>query len=168
MAEITGINQITGETRLPAATGPLPGREAELTNTIPIGRGARCTPERVIEAWKSLAASVNTAFPDKLLSIGILDNNAFPPIDNNGQQVTESSPSYVDVTNEIINAGLSLYPGQFAVQWNGLNSVSLSPTGLTAASEGAIPGWQANPWLSTGTGDGTNYATPVTPTHGTS
>ena len=167
MVEITGINQITGETRLPAATGPLPGREAELTNTIPIWQAAGYTPAKVIEAWKSLAASVNTAFPDKLLSIGILDNNAFPPIDNNGQQVTESSPSYVDVTNEIINAGLSLYPGQFAVQWNGLNSVSLSPTVLTAASEGAIPGWQANHWLSTGTGYGTNYATAVTPTNAT-
>ena len=105
----------------------------------------------MIDAWKVLANGVNAAFPDKLLADEIISNvDAFPLINNQGQIVTEESPTYVDVTTQIIQAGLAMFPGRFAVQPDGLNSVMLDSGVLDAETAGAIEGWQTNTFLNSG------------------
>jgi hypothetical protein len=153
IVKVTGIDQITEETRLPATT-----------SSTSIWQSAGYTPTLVINAWNTLAASVNAAFPNKVLGIDILDGNAFPPINDQGQQVTTTDPSYVDVTQQIINAGLASYGGRFEVQWDGLNSTFLSHVVLAAEQQGAIGGWQTNHWLSSGAGFGSSFSTAVAPT----
>jgi hypothetical protein len=153
IVKVTGIDQITAETRLPATT-----------NSTLIWQAAGYTPNAVINAWKTLATSVNAAFPDKVLGTEVLDGSAFPPINNQGQIVTPSDPSYVDVTQQIINAGLASYAGRYEVQWDGLNSSFLSHVVLGAEQQGAIGGWQTNHWLTSGAGFGSSFSTAMTPT----
>jgi hypothetical protein len=153
IVKVSGINQITAETRLPATTA-----------STSIWQSAGYTPTAVVNAWKELAASVNAAFPNKVLGMEVLDGNAFPPINDQGQVVTATDPTYVDVTQQIVNAGLASYGGRFEVQWDGLNSAFLSDVVLAAEQQGAIGGWQTNHWLSNGAGFGSSFSTATAPT----
>jgi hypothetical protein len=120
----------------------------------------------VIDAWKAFAAATDAAFPDKVLGIEVLDNNAFPLIDNNGQLVTASGATYVDVTKAIIDAGLEMFEGRFMVQHDGLNSGALRSVVPDAAADGAIAGFQTNHYLQQGTGYG-SHGIAIAPTEET-
>lgn len=83
------------------------------------------TPDKLIAAAKALAGSVNQAFPDKVLSLDILVENALPTINNSGQVVTKTSPTFVDVTQSLIRyfgTPSSGFNNRFAVQWDGFSS----------------------------------------------
>ncbi len=154
VVKITGINQITAETRLPT------------NGTAQIWQDAGYTPDKVIDAWKAFAAATDAAFPDKVLGIEVLDNNAFPLIDNNGQPVTAFGATYVDVTKAIIDAGLEMFEGRFMVQHDGLNSGALRSVVPDAAADGAIAGFQTNHYLQQGTGYG-SHGIAIAPTEET-
>ena len=128
IVKITGMGEVSAETRLPSATDTTGG----VTNAIPIWQQAGYTPSKALDAWKGFAASVNAAFPDKVLAMESIAVGAFPAINEQGQLVSTRDPSYVDVTQEIIAAGASLFGSRFAVQWDALNTSDLAPTVLTA------------------------------------
>src|SRR3989344_1739403 len=96
MVKITGINQDTIELRLPASNGVGTG-DCEVSNAIDIWQAAGYTPQNVLDAWRTIATAFGNAFPDKILTIDVLQNNAFPPITNSGEIVKRTSPEYVDV-----------------------------------------------------------------------
>jgi Ca2+-binding RTX toxin-like protein len=148
--KITGINQITPETRLPVS-GPN-------SDATAIWQAAGYTPDKIIDAWKGFAAATDSAFSDKVLGIEVLNSNAFPRIDNDGQLVAKTSPTYVDVTQEIVSAGLEMFEGRFLVQYDGLGENNVSPVVSGAADSGAIAGYQTNHWTKSGAGDGLNNA----------
>jgi Ca2+-binding RTX toxin-like protein len=152
VVKITGINQITAETRLPGG--------------VATWLDAGYTPDRVVDAWKAFAAATDSAFPDKVLGLEVLDKHGFPSIDNDGQIVTASSPTYVDVTRAIIDAGLEMFEGRFMVQHDGLSSGTIRPVVTDAAADGAIAGFQTNHFLSSGTGYG-SLRIAVAPTEAT-
>jgi hypothetical protein len=162
MVKITGMDAITEETRLPNAMSSVGG----VTNTIPIWQQVGYTPTKAINAWKGFAASVNAAFPDKVLVAAIA--GGFPLINEQGQQVAATDPSYVNVTDQILAAGVSLYGGRFAANWTGLNSSNLNPTILAAEQAGAIGGWQTNDYLGPqGTGYGSDWTQKIALTNST-
>lgn len=120
VVKITGINGITGETGLPAQTGPMPDDACQtISDAVTAWQAQGYTPIKIINAWKIFAAAFAQAFPDKLLADEVLAEDAFPPIDNSGTIVTLASPTYVDVSQQIVAMGQRMFPGRFAVQWNG-------------------------------------------------
>jgi hypothetical protein len=142
IVKVTGINQITNETRMPAASRV---REDSCSGAAaPIWQAAEYRPSKVVDAWKQFAIAVESAFPDKLLAINVLENNGFPALDERGELVRRGSSAYIDVKKRIIEAGIRLLPGRFAVQWNGLSTRNVAPSVLEAAKGGAIIGWQTN------------------------
>jgi hypothetical protein len=162
MVKVTGMNEITAETQLPSSTSTTGG----VTNSIPVWQSAGYTPTKVINAWQGFAASVNAAFPDKVLAVATA--GGFPPINNLGQQVLLTDPSYVNVKDEILSTGMSLYGGRFAVDWTGLNSSNLDPTVVAAEQAGAIGGWQTNDYLGAqGTGYGSDWTQKIALTNST-
>ncbi len=143
MVKITGINDASEETRLPAQKSiVIPG---VCTTTDARATWARngYKPGRVVSAWRTIAQTFADHFPGIPLVDDVLVGNAFPPIDKDGT-VVENAP---DVTQLIIDAGLADFPDVFAVQWNGLNETSVTPDVTNAAAEGAFIGWQTNNWL---------------------
>jgi hypothetical protein len=80
-----------------------------------------------------------------VLGIAIWNNNDFPLIDDNGNELTsEKDPGWVDVKGDIVSAGISTYPGIFMVSWNGLGQTEQSQIVINAGANGAIEGWQSN------------------------
>jgi hypothetical protein len=141
IVKLTGINQRTDEMRLPAA---IERSDSCQKDAIGPWRAAGYRPSKVLSAWDNLSSAANEAFPDKILAINILEDNDFPTIDEQGQFVQKTSPSYVDVKAAIIDRGLNKFPGRFAIQWNGLSATKTAPTVLKARDRGAIIGWQTN------------------------
>lgn len=155
LVKITGVSEITGETRLPSQTAPVAGHKCQaITNAVTTWKNAGYTPAKVIATWKNFAAAFNNAFPGKILADEMIAKNAFPPVDDSGDIVKITSATYVDVAQEIIADGIAMFPHRFAVQWDGLSSVQKTyafNAVLKAAQEGAIPGWQTNNYLPAGT-----------------
>jgi hypothetical protein len=152
IVKITGINQLTEELRLPAARSDRPN-SCE-SNAIPAWQEAGYRPSKVIAAWERLAAGVAKAFPDKLLAIEVLDRNDFPAIDGEGNFARGVAAQQADVKAAIIDKALRLFPGRFAVQWDGLSAVKVAPSVLKAGKEGAVIGWQTNLFKGTNVGSG--------------
>ena len=99
-------------------------------------------PSGVVQAWVAMAEAIGHAFPDKLVALAILDNNDFPPIDDTGRVAI--GPSVPKVRERLIAEGLKMFPGRFAVQWNGLEAFRASAVVVSAGAQGAVIGWQAN------------------------
>jgi hypothetical protein len=154
VVKITGMAEVSSEIRLPNASDTTGG----VTNTIPIWQAQGYTPAQVLAAWNGFAASVNAAFPDKMLAEEtILDPTAFPTINNQGQFVSVTDPSFVNVVQGIISEGLAQYGGRFAVQWDALNNADMPATELAAEQLGATGFWEANKYLPGGSGNGSNW-----------
>jgi hypothetical protein len=140
IVKITGITRNTEEMRMPISTV----REGNCEPALAVWQEAGYRPSKVIDAWENLAKAVGSAFPDKLLALSILDRNDFPPIDEEGQLVKPADPDYVDAKDAILSRGLKLFPGRFAVQWNGLSGFKVAPSVIEAGEKGAVIGWQTN------------------------
>ena len=79
--KMTAINESTQETRLPASNG----RKAveggcSQSDAVSTSQGLGYRPSKVIQAWTRMAASVDRAFPDKLIAMPILERNDFPSL----------------------------------------------------------------------------------------
>ena len=126
------INQITEELRLPANNYQKFVKKCKITNSTKIWEKSEYTPQLIIETWIHMAKYLNFIFSNITMSLEILENQAFPPIDTN-----------IDITQKIIEYGINNFYN-FAVQWDGLNTVSCSSKVLNAGNKGAIVGWQSN------------------------
>ncbi|HTT82419.1 MAG TPA: hypothetical protein VMF67_02965 [Rhizomicrobium sp.] len=108
------------------------------------------TPNLMYAAGQSLMQSVNTAFPDQLLDLNIIENGGLPPINNEGEIVSKKSKTYVNVEWNLITWALSSASGfntRFGVQWNAFNSNTANDPPqmvLDAGRQGAVMGWQTN------------------------
>jgi hypothetical protein len=155
IVKISGINQLTEETGMPTVVTPPP--DSCQPSAVPIWQHAGYRPKEVLKAWEELATSVASAFPDKLLAIEVYENNDFPPIDEDGEVATPQSPKYLNVKQSIISSGIRMFPGRFAVQWDGLTAAKSAPSVLAAGRSGAIVGWQTNEYNGLeGSGCGSN------------
>jgi hypothetical protein len=169
--KIGGINMHTGETRMPSGRGAdkrsaedraanlqpdITGETGKGGNKRKFRRRQPCVmtdsvtqwqefgyrPSKVVGAWRSLAGSVGKAFPDKLLSSPILNNGGFPAIDENGKYAGKNYENVV--LRQIIDAGATMFPNRFGVQWNGLNNAPLKGGTLYAKERDVIIGLQTN------------------------
>jgi hypothetical protein len=143
--KVTVVGDDTEEMHLPAETGPHKGGCRRVTDAVTIFQQHNYRPSNVIGAWETGAQSVASAFPGLVLGIAIWNNNDFPLIDDNGNELTsERDPGWVDVKGDIVSAGISTYPGLFMVSWNGLGQTEQSQVVINAGANGAIEGWQTN------------------------
>ena len=139
IVKLTGINQETLELRLPNTST---NSDSCLFDNADIWQSVDYLPSKVVDAWTQLANATNAAFPDKILSIAVLENNDFPSFDAQGNLVSKSK--MYDVKGAIIQKGLSLFQGRFGVQWQGLSRWKAAQVVIDAAALGAIAGWQTN------------------------
>ena len=131
IVKLTGVARITEELRLPITAG----RQGECGEADATARWIKAgySPARLVSAWTTLATSVASAFPGAVLAQDVLEKNDLPAVGGR------------DIKRDILAAGQRNFPGRFAVQWDGLNSVgALPPTPLAARRAGAILGWQSN------------------------
>ena len=137
---ITGADTLTDELHLAFCT---------TSNGLQQWQALGYTPDKMIAGGEALMSAVNSAFPDKMLSLSIIQSNDLPYINNAGQIVTPSDPTFVDVKQSLIDYALSSASGfshRFAVQWNGFQSggYDAAPAVLAAGKAGAVVGWQTN------------------------
>jgi len=140
---ITGGNTLTDELHLAfcsVMTGPTGNQ---------LWQSLGYTPNNLIAGGQGWIAAANAAFPDKILSLSILQTGDLPLINNAGQIIgSTNDPTYVDATQSLITYALSGVSGiasRFAVNWNGFFMPSTaSAKVLAAGAAGAIVGWQTN------------------------
>ncbi|HEY4773549.1 MAG TPA: beta-galactosidase, partial [Xanthobacteraceae bacterium] len=140
IVKITGINQRSEEMRMPAnaVAGIKRAGGCAISDAVSEWRAAGYRPSKVVEAWRRMAEGVAASFPDKLLAIEVLDRNDFPAIAEPGRG------ELIDVKAQIVALGLGLFPGRFAVQWDGLSAVRAADSVIASGRRGAIVGWQTN------------------------
>ncbi len=136
---LTGINTLTDELHLAFCPN---------SDGLAVWQGLGYTPYRLLEAAKSLLRATDEAFPDKLLSLSVIEAGGLPLINDAGQVVSTRDPSYINVKQELIDYALSPESGisnRFAVQWNGFQTASRAARSVIAAGQrGAVVGWETN------------------------
>jgi hypothetical protein len=136
---LTGINTLTDELHLAFCSS---------SNGLALWQALGYTPDKLLAAAEVLMGAVNAAFPDKVLSLSILQAGDLPLINDAGQVIAVNDPSYIDVKQMLIDYALSPASGisnRFAVQWNGFqNPTTASRTVIAAGQKGAIVGWETN------------------------
>jgi len=138
IVKLTGVARITEELRLPITVGR--SGECGEADATARWRAAGYSSALLIKAWSMLANSVSVAFPTAVLAQDILERNDLP-----ADSMQDRAEGASDLKQDIIRAGLRLFPGRFAIQWDGLNKDGdLPATPLAAHRAGAILGWQSN------------------------
>jgi hypothetical protein len=136
---LTGINTLTDELHLAFCS---------TSNGLALWQALGYTPDKLLAAAKVLMSAVNAAFPDKILSLSVIEAGGLPLINDAGQAITTRDPSYIDVKQMLIDYALSPASGisnRFAVQWNGFQDPSTAARSVIAAGQkGAIVGWETN------------------------
>jgi len=125
LLRLTGINRTTDELRLPAETPNGTGLDC-VSNAPAIWQAAGYTPTLLLYGWSNIISSFQASFPDKSFSVAIIPNNAFPPIDNNSQLITNRIP---DATQPLLGLAAQKFAGHLVVQFNFLM------TGSNASAE---------------------------------
>ena len=136
---LTGINTLTDELHLAFCSN---------SNGLALWQALGYTPDKLLAAAKVLMSATSAAFPDKILSLSIIEAGGLPLINDAGQVVTTSDPSYINVKQLLIDYALSSESGisnRFAVQWNGFQNPATAAASVIAAGQnGAIIGWETN------------------------
>jgi len=137
---LTGINTLTDELHLAFCSS---------SNGLALWQGLGYTPDKLLAAAEVLMSATNAAFPDKILSLSVIEAGGLPLINDAGQAITVNDPSYIDVKQRLIDYALSPasgISGRFAVQWNGFlqDPSTAAPSVIAAGKKGAIVGWETN------------------------
>jgi hypothetical protein len=106
-------------------------------------------PSKLLFAWSNIITSFKTSFPDKTFCVAIIPNPPqipFPPIDENGNLITNNLP---DQNQPLLQLAGQMLPGRFVVQFNFLmTSNPAQPAVIQAAQNyGSLPAFQANNWF---------------------
>lgn len=155
IVKLAGINNTTEELRLNANradNGPCHQSDAPS-----IWAAAGFTPRKIESAWATIADNIALAFPDKILSVDIIQAGAFPPIDDSGVIYRPQPRTLDSLTNKILAIGIPRFKGKFAVQWDALSQLPPNPAVLAAGAKGAIVAWQMNQILGPAGGSGCFY-----------
>ena len=158
LLRLTGINRTSDELRLPAETpdtNVYTGTGLECVSNAPaIWQTNGYTPSKLLSAWSNVVSSFHASFPDKSFCVAIIPyppQVPFPPIDDNGQLITNNLP---DQNAPLLQLASQMLPGQFVVQFNFLmTSNSANPAVIAAAQNyGTLTAYQVNNWFAAITG----------------
>lgn len=152
IVKITGVTTVTGEFNLPYITSESPKAGMadckNITDAITLWQNVGYKPSKVIAAWTQAAQATHAAFPDKTLGVmGFGGSDTFeslPSINEKGQVVKGTDPTYVNVNALLLQKGMALFPRQFVAQWDGLSRWALPQELLDAQKQGLLLGWQSN------------------------
>jgi len=142
LLRLTGINRTTDELRLPAETPNGTGLDC-VSNAPAIWQAAGYTPTLLLYGWSNIISAFQASFPDKPFSVAIIPNNAFPPIDNNSQILTNKIP---DATQPLLGLAAQKFAGHLVVQFNFLMTGSNASAEVIQAAQtlGTLPAFQSN------------------------
>jgi hypothetical protein len=155
IVKISGINNTTEELRLVANradNGPCNQSDAQS-----MWAAAGFRPGRIVKAWQTIADSTAADFPEKLLSIDIIQSGAFPPVDEAGSVYRPQRGSTDALTNEILAVAVPRFGKRLAVQWDALSQTDPNPAVIEAGRKGATVAWQLNQFLGPRGGTGCIY-----------
>ena len=152
--KLSGINNTTEELRVDSTrpdTGPC--RQSDASS---LWAKAGFTPERLIDAVKTIGSATAKTFPKRELGLAIIHKFAFPEIDDEGR--THEGTSIPDeVTARILRSVVPIYGKRLLVQWNALWQGAPPPEVVSARNGGASLGWQMNGFLGAWGGSGCIY-----------
>jgi hypothetical protein len=142
LLRLTGINRTTDELRLPAETAQSTGLDC-VSNAPAIWQAAGYTPDKLLFGWSNIVSTFKTYFPDKPLSVAIIPNNAFPPIDNHTNLITGSN---ADANEPLLALAAQELPGRLVVQFNFLMTGTSASAAVPAAAQtyGTLMAYQSN------------------------
>jgi len=152
MLRLTGINRSTDELRLPAETpftNGLTGTGLDCVSNAPaIWQMYGYTPSKLLSAWSNVVASFNASFPDKTFCVAIIPvppQVPFPPIDDNGDLITNTLP---DQNQPLLLLASEMLPGRLVVQFNFLMASNAVNPAVPAAAVnyGSLTAFQVNDW----------------------
>jgi hypothetical protein len=137
--KITGINVLSEETRLPAELQGGNNRSNAVGSTDNwVKNGYH--PLLVAKAFFQIADTFAKYFPDKILSIPIIaGNRGFPPIDDNGNSVSQAEDL---VTPRLISYMNQKYGMRFMAMYTALTDKDEYPDLVSLAGKGSIIGYQ--------------------------
>ena len=162
LVRLTGINRTTDELRLPSET-PEETDLSCVSNAPAIWQSVGYTPSNLLSGWTGVLSSFQKYFPDKTFCVAIIPKNGFPPIDDNGQIITQNIP---DPNLPLLAYAGQNLPGRLVVQFNSLvnGSSAISAVPEAAQSYGTLAAYQSNDWLGSSNGGaacGGDAANPV-------
>ena len=114
--KLTGINDLTDESRLPAETPQASSSTCNVSDAVSAWKALGYKPSLVEGAFRTFATTWAQTFPDKQISLEIIPNNGFPAIGENG---ADDASSGAATTVALVKAGRSAIRN-FAVQQNNL------------------------------------------------
>jgi hypothetical protein len=144
LVRLTGINRTTDELRLPAETPQSTGLDC-VSNAPTIWQSAGYTPEKLLFGWSNILSSFETYFPDKNFCVAIIPQNAFPPIDDSTNLITQNIP---DPSQPLLALASQNLPGRLVVQFNSLVTGSNATIEVpqSAQAYGTLAAYQSNNW----------------------
>jgi small neutral amino acid transporter SnatA (MarC family) len=147
---LTGVNTTSEETWLP-------NTHAEALRWQSIGY----TRLEVENAWTSIAATWAQAFPQQQLGLSMVPGG-FPTIDDFGNLFSNPQGVDLQLTNDLIQTGISAYGSQFVVQNDGLSDYWISQQVMAVANQ-VTTGYEML-WMVTGDSSyRMNGGTPIGP-----
>jgi hypothetical protein len=149
--KLTGINATTEEFRLPAempdATKDCPGGGI---NDIAIWQNASYKPAKLVQATRQLATSFATAVPGVPITLAMIPQGAFPPIDDSGHILRGKKRAALNasVLQSLVAGAAQALPGRFILQFDYLNyNQPANAAVVNLARANNLPlAWQTNLW----------------------
>ena len=159
LLRLTGINRTTDEFRLPAETAQSTGL-ACVSDSLSTWQQAGYRPSLLQHGWDSITSSFEKSFPDKVFSVAIIPQNAFPAIDESGAAIKGNGP---DLNPQLLALAAQKLPSRLVVQFNFLMPGEPASTEVTGAAQtlGTMAAFQTNEYFGT-TGQGAACSEPVT------
>ena len=145
IVKLGGINNTSEELRLVAHKGD--NGPCHQSDARKIWADAGFTPTKIERAWQELIDNTGRVFPDKILSMAIIQVGAFPPIDDSGHIYTPPPRTLDALTTRLVDIALARFNGRLSVQWNALSQREPNPAVTDAGRKGAIVAWQLNEFL---------------------
>jgi hypothetical protein len=153
LLRLTGINRTSDELRLPAETpdtNRYTGTGLDCVSNAPaIWQTNGYTPSKLLSAWSNILTAFNANFPDKSFCVAIIPyppQVPFPPIDDNGQIITNNLP---DQNQPLLQLAGQMLPGRLVVQFNFLMTSNAANPAVIAAAQnfGTLTAYQVNNWF---------------------
>jgi hypothetical protein len=155
VVKLTGVNATSEELRLPAEDPSVTKLcQGGAVNDIQLWKGAGYTPAKVEQALKDIASDFDTALSGALAStpvtLAIIPDGGFPPIDRSGQEVTGTAKQGLNTRTvaALVGDAADALSGRFILQHDYLNyNEAADPTVVGLARDNHVHlAWQTNLW----------------------
>lgn len=160
IVKLSGINVTTNEIQLPITHG-YELSKCKSNNDLKF-RNAGYTESKVLNAWTNIAMHISKTFTNRVLSIDVISNGAFPFKGADGK-FSRIINGYDTLTRSIVNTGLNKFGSRLMVQWSALSTFPMPILDMTidlvksGKSKGRVA-WQLNQRGGLGSGCGRNFA----------